>query len=62
MTRRVTTPILLAVTWLVRGHRRTQAQTQTFKVEKFDIKGTAAPTTSPSKPRPAACSSRAART
>ena len=29
---------------------------QTFKVEKFDIKGEVAPTTSPSKPPRAACS------
>jgi len=39
MTRRVTTPILLAVTWLFAAIAATQAQTQTFKVEKFDIKG-----------------------
>jgi len=41
MTRRVTTPILLALTWLfgLFGPTAAQAQTQTFKVEKFDIKG-----------------------
>ena len=38
MTRRVTTLILLAAAWLFAAIA-TQAQTQTFKVEKFDIKG-----------------------
>ena len=32
------------------------AHAQTFKVEKYDIKGDGGPTTSPPKPRPGACS------